>query len=182
MKKNMDISKFYHYAFPAQAVIVTCDDKDGKTNPITIAWHCPISKKPPLYGISVGPGRYSHDLIEKNKEFVINFAPYKLVEKVNYCGTKSGRNTDKIKKIGLTLSESEKIKTKYIKECYAHMECKLFASKALGDHSFFVGEVVNILADKDAFTSDLLDNERIKPLYYLGDNFYTTVADDKLRI
>ena len=55
MKIVGNISKFYHYAFPMQAVLVTVNDQNRKTNAITIAWHTPISKKPPLYGISVGP-------------------------------------------------------------------------------------------------------------------------------
>jgi flavin reductase (DIM6/NTAB) family NADH-FMN oxidoreductase RutF len=182
MKKNMDVSKFYHYAFPMQAVLVTCDDENGKTNPITIAWHTPISSKPPLYGISVHPNRYSHRLIEQSKEFVINFASYDIVEKVDFCGTRSGRSFDKIKDAGLTLGESEKVKTKYVKECFAHMECKLFKSFTIGDHTFFVGEIVNILSDENAFTDDLLNNEKVKPCYYIGDHVYTTIQDIKDKI
>lgn len=181
VKKNMNVSKFYHYAFPMQAVLVTCIDENGKTNPITIAWHTPISINPPLYGISIGPSRYSHKLIKQSKEFVINFAPYKIVEKVNFCGTCSGRSHDKIKEVKLTLCNSEKVKTKYIKECFVNMECKLFKSIVLGDHTFFVGEIVNILSDGNAFTDDLLNNEKVKPCYYIGDHIYTTIRDKKIK-
>ena len=60
-----------------QAAILTCTDKTGKTNPITAAWHTPISeKKPALYGVSIAPSRYSYKLIKESKEFAINFAPY----------------------------------------------------------------------------------------------------------
>jgi hypothetical protein len=37
VKKTGDIEKFYQYAFPMQAAILTCIDKNGKTNPITVA-------------------------------------------------------------------------------------------------------------------------------------------------
>ena len=74
MKVKGKIEKFYHYAFPMQAAMVTCNDKDGKTNIITIAWHTPISKDPPLYGISVAPSRCSHDLILNSKEVFINIS------------------------------------------------------------------------------------------------------------
>ena len=182
MKKNMEISKFYHYAFPMQAVLVTCVDGGEKTNPITISWHCPISKKPPLYAISVAPTRYSHDIIKESEEFVINFVPYELVENVHFCGSHSGRNIDKIKESRFALVDSEKVKTKYIKECYALLECKLFKFISLGDHTLFVGEIVNILADDNAFTNNLLNNERIKPCYYIGDCVYTTINDTKERL
>ena len=96
MKINGKINKFYYYAFPMQAVLVTCNDEKGKTNVITIAWHTTISKKPPLYGISVAPGRYSYDLISKTKEFVVNFTPYSLSKIVLFFGTHSGRKTFKL--------------------------------------------------------------------------------------
>jgi flavin reductase (DIM6/NTAB) family NADH-FMN oxidoreductase RutF len=162
-----------------QAVLVTCNDDKGKTNVITIAWHTTISKNPPLYGISVAPGRYSHDIIKKSKEFTINFVPYSLVEKVHFCGTHSGRSTDKIKETKLTLIPGQKIKTHLIEECFAHLECKLSNTLTLGDHTLFVGEVVNVLADENAFVNDLIDNKKINPPYYIGANKYTTINKTK---
>jgi len=177
MKINGNLGKYYHYAFPMQAVLVTCNDKNGKTNVITIAWHTPISKKPPLYGISVAPSRYSHSLIEESEEFVVNFVPYSLVDKVNFCGTRSGRKTDKIDETNLSLIPGEKLNTPIIKECFAHFECKLFDTVTMGDHNFFVGEIKNILLDDNAFENDILNNNDVKPVYYLGDCVYTTIDD-----
>jgi len=177
VKKTGNIEKFYQYAFPMQAAILTCTDKNGKTNPITVAWHTPISKKPALYGVSIAPSRHSYKLIKESKEFAINFAPYKLVERIHFCGTKSGKNINKIKETGLTLSKSKKIKTKIIKECYANLECILYRSVRLGDHTFFVGEVVNTKIDEDAFENDIVDNKKVKPCYYLGNNTYTSISN-----
>jgi len=179
MKVNGNMDKFYYYAFPMQAALVTCNDEKGKTNVITIAWHTAISKKPPLYGISIAPSRYSHDLIKKSKEFVINFAPYSLVEKINFCGTHTGKKTNKIDETKLRLTPGEKIKTPLLEECFAHLECKLYDTLTLGDHTFFIGEVVSILADENAFVDGLLDNKKIKPTYYLGGNVYTTIDGNK---
>ncbi|MCX6667167.1 MAG: flavin reductase family protein [Euryarchaeota archaeon] len=175
MKINGDMDKFYQYAFPMQAVLVTCNDEKGKTNVITLAWHTTISRNPPLYGISVAPKRYSHELIEKTKEFVVNFAPYLLAEKVDFCGTHSGRNLNKLEQTKLTLMPAQKVKVPLIKECYAHLECKLAKTLSIGDHTLFVGEVVNILVDENAFVNDLLDNKKIQPTYYIGDNKYTAI-------
>lgn len=175
MKVNGDIDKFYHYAFPMQAVLVTCNDEHKKTNPIAIAWHTPISRNPPLYGISISPKRYSHEIIEKTKEFVVNFMPYKLVDKIDFCGTHTGRETNKIEETKLTLMPAQKVKVSLIKEAYAHLECRLNKKLPLGDHTLFVGEVINILVDENAFKDDLLDNKKIQPAYYIGGNEYTTL-------
>ena len=182
MKVNGNIKKFYHYSFPMQAVLVTCKNGKDITNIITIAWHTTISKKPPLYGISIAPSRYSHDLIKKSKEFVINFAPYALAEKINFCGTHSGRKINKINETNLTLIPGKKTKTPLIKECFAHFECKLYDEFTIGDHTMFIGEVVNILLDDDAFVNDLLENKKIQPCYYIGNNNYTTISNIKKKI
>ena len=182
MKINGNISKFYYYAFPMQAVLVTCNDEKGETNAITIAWHTPISKDPPLYGISVAPSRYSHGLIQKTKEFVVNFVPYEQVHRLNFCGKNSGRNIEKIREAGLTLIPSQELKTLIIKECYSHLECKLYKTLILGDHTLFIGKVLNVLVDNNAFIDDVLDNKKIKPVYYLGGNFFTTVSKVKKKL
>lgn len=176
MKVKGNIDDFYRYAFPTQAVLVTCRDKNNKTNIITIAWHTTISKKPPFYGISVGSTRYSHGLIKNSKEFVVNFASYNLVKKIHFCGTHSGRETDKIKETKLSLEKIEGFDTPIIKKCYVHLLCKLYKSIELGDHTFFVGEVVNVLYDKNVFLNGILDNKKIQPCYYVGNNTYTTIS------
>ena len=173
------LEKFYYYAFPMQAVLVTCKDIDNKTNAITIAWHCPISKNPPLYGISLAPNRFSHNLIKKSKEFVINFLSFDFVDKVNFCGTHSGRNIDKIQKSNLTLIPSKEITTPSIQESYSILECRLKESISLGDHTFFVGEVVNINFDENAFLEHVLENKHIQPTLYLGEKIYTTIGRNK---
>jgi flavin reductase (DIM6/NTAB) family NADH-FMN oxidoreductase RutF len=161
------------------AVLVTCNDENKKTNIITISWQCPISKNPPLYGISVAPNRYSHDLIKKSKEFVVNFLPFDFVERINFCGTNSGRNIDKTQNSNLTLIPSKKVTTSSIKESYSILECKLKESISIGDHTFFVGEVVNISSDEDAFLDNVLVNKHIKPTFYLGKNIYTTIENTR---
>jgi flavin reductase (DIM6/NTAB) family NADH-FMN oxidoreductase RutF len=44
---------------------------------------------------------------------------------LGYCGTKSGRNTDKIADMGLTLEEGESITVPGIKELPLTLECKV---------------------------------------------------------
>ena len=150
MKINIAPEKYVYYTFPKMAALVTVMDKE-KQNIITLAWHSPLSFKPPLYGISIDSKRHSHNLIMDSKEFVVNFAPFSIVDKLHYCGRHSGRNVDKFRETGLTPIPGEKVKAPLIKECYSHLECRLVEAKKYGDHTFFVGEVVNVAADENAF-------------------------------
>ena len=181
MKIEGAVEKYYHYAFPMQTVLVTCNDNQGKTNIITLAWHTPISRQPPLYGISVSPKRHSYGLIEHSKEFIVNFVPYSLVEEAQFCGTHSGRSIDKPCQTGLTLLPPNKLSTPRLKEAYAHLECTLAQNIPLGDHHLLVGNVVAVSADDDAFQDELLRTAHVHPLYYIGDNSYTTLDRAKRR-
>ena len=176
MKINIAPEKYVYYTFPKMAALVTVMDKE-KQNIITLAWHSPLSFKPPLYGISIDSKRHSHNLIMDSKEFVVNFAPFSIVDKLHYCGRHSGRNVDKFRETGLTPMPAEKVNAPLIKECYSHLECRLAETKKYGDHTLFVGEVVNVAADENAFDKILKD---VLPVYYLGENSYTTI-DNSIR-
>ena len=175
MKISVAIENFYQYAFPMPTVLVTCNDPQGKPNIVTIAWHTTLSRKPPLYGISLASKRYSYELIRKTKEFAVNFIPYELVRQAHFCGTHTGRKTDKIHETKLTLLPAQHIQAPLIKEAYAHLECTLKEEVLVGDHILLVGEVVAVHADDHAFVDDLLQIDRVQPLYYIGENSYTTL-------
>ena len=57
---------------PVPCVMVTCGTME-ESNIITVAWTGVVNSEPPYVYISVRKSRYSHDMIEKSGEFVINF-------------------------------------------------------------------------------------------------------------
>jgi len=178
MKTKGDFDKFYNYGFPIQAVLITSIDDKKKANVFTIAWHMPLSRYPPLIAIAVSKKRYSRDLIEESGEFVINFMPFEFVDEVDFCGTNSGRDKDKIKETGLTLKKGT-LNTPYIKESTACFECKVFKHEKIGDHSLFVGKIENILYESTSFDGNTLDIEKTSPCFYLGGGIYTKISSYK---
>lgn len=155
-------------------VLVSCVGEDEKPNIITLAWAMPTSINPPLVAISIAPKRHSHKLIEETKEFVVNIPPVKILKETLFCGRRSGRNYDKFKEAGLTPSPAKKVKPPIIKECVAHLECKLHSQFSAGDHTIFVGEIVEAYADKEVFTNKY-DLEKVKMIFHLGGNDFATL-------
>jgi flavin reductase (DIM6/NTAB) family NADH-FMN oxidoreductase RutF len=180
MKTHVALEKFYQYAFPMLTVLVTCKDTQNKTNIITISWQTTLSKDPPLYGIALHPKRHSYTLIQETKEFVVNFLSSDYVKDVHFCGTHSGKNIDKIKHTNLSYIAAEKVSPPLIKEAYAHIECTLADSYAVGDHILLIGRVVSASADPMAFTHDLLNMRAVQPIYYRGGNSYVALDKDSL--
>jgi flavin reductase (DIM6/NTAB) family NADH-FMN oxidoreductase RutF len=161
---------------PGEVVLVT--SKLGeKSNIITIAWQSPLSRQPPLVGISVDKTRYSHKLISSAKEFVINIPTIELLEQVMECGRTSGKDTDKFKLTKLTPMNSQKLQIPRIKECVGWLECKLVNSVECGDHTLFVGEVIYAEADESLFENGHWKAENTKLIHHLGSDFYATLAN-----
>jgi flavin reductase (DIM6/NTAB) family NADH-FMN oxidoreductase RutF len=158
-------------------VMVTCGEGD-EANIITVGMYMPISARPPLVCIGIAPQRYSHQLIEKTGEFVVNSPSIALETEMHYCGVNSARRVNKWEETGLTPIASLKVKTPRIKECFGHLECKVIESHVLGDHTLFVGEVVATTADENVMNGEVLDPMKAKPIVQKN-HVYFTVTDKK---
>lgn len=174
-KAMIDVRSSYKLLHPMHTVLVSCADKIGRANIITLAWVMPTSVNPPLVAISIAPKRYSHSIIEETEEFVINIPTIEVLNEVLLCGTVSGRDHDKFKKAKLTPIPAKKVRPPIIKECVAHLECKLRNRFVTGDHTIFVGEVVEAYANEGAFTDRGYDLSKAKMVFHLGGDEFATL-------
>lgn len=138
-----------------------------KKNIMTAAWCMPVSKKPPMLAVAIGPSRYSHDLIMQSKEFVVNIPGRDLLQNVWCCGNNSGRDTDKFSACGLSPTDGKHVQAPLVTECIGAIECRLDASPAAGDHTIMVGEVLAAWVKEGLFAERLLV-EKAGPLHHLG--------------
>ena len=133
---------------PVPAVMVSCGTED-EHNIITVAWTGIVNSEPPMTYVSVRKQRYSHDMIAKTGEFVINMTTADLAFATDYCGVRSGRDVDKFKEQNLTPVKDEKVNCPVIKESPVNLECKVVEVHEYGSHDMFVAEIVNVQVDED---------------------------------
>lgn len=176
-KVEVESSVTYRILHPRLVVLVSCVDKAGKANVITLAWSMPVSIDPPFVAISIAPRRYSHELIKETKEFVVNLPTINLVRETLFCGRVSGRDHDKFEEAKLTPLPAKIVKSPLINECVAHLECKLHKQITVGDHTLFIGEVVAAHVNEGVFRRGY-DLQKVKLVYHCGgDNFVTVVPE-----
>lgn len=135
------------FIYPLPVVMVSCGDME-KSNIITVAWTGIINTDKPMCYISVRKERYSHDIIKKNEEFVINLTNKDLVYATDWCGVKTGAKVDKFKEIKLTKEKAKFVKCPLIKESPVSIECKVKEVRELGSHDMFMAEILSIDADE----------------------------------
>jgi flavin reductase (DIM6/NTAB) family NADH-FMN oxidoreductase RutF len=114
-----------------------------------ITWVTRTSFDPFLIMISVDKRWYSHEGILNNKEFVLNHPSEDQAEAAWICGTKSGRDGDKIKLAGLKLVDSVAVKAPTIYGVTVAFECKVVDQIVTGDHTMFIGQVVGMSGNPD---------------------------------
>jgi len=134
--------------------------KDGKVNSMTIAWGAVgIEWNKLFFTALVRQSRHTLGMLESG-EFTVNIPVDDSAKKIlSYCGTKSGRDTDKIADLGLTLIDGQKVSVPAIKELPLTLECKVIYEQKQDDnaipdsikksmypdgdfHTTFFGEVV----------------------------------------
>ena len=98
-----------------------------KTNIMTIGWGTlGIEWTLPIFTVFVREGRFTREMLDKSREFTVNI-PYGDYDKkiIGYCGSRTGRNIDKAKDLGLTLVDGDLVAAPAIKEIPLTLECKV---------------------------------------------------------
>lgn len=132
---------------PVPAVLVSCGTAE-KPNILTIGWTGIVCTRPAMTYISVRPERFSHDIIKENGEFVINLTTAAMVRETDFCGVKSGRDTNKAEVCGFHFTPAEKVSAPLIEECPVSLECRVTEEKLLGSHTMFLAEIVGVDVDE----------------------------------
>ena len=142
---------------PTPVVLVSCAEKEHPENKnmITLAWAGTVNSEPPMVSVSVRKERYSHGLILGSGEFVVNLADEKMARGVDFCGVKSGRDTDKARETGFEYMTADGLMTApAVKGAPVSLCCKVRQVLELGSHDMFIGEVVSVMV-----RGDLLDEK-----------------------
>lgn len=133
---------------PVPAVMVSCGD-DKINNIITIAWTGIVNSDPPMTYISVRKERFSHDIIKRTGEFVINLTNEKLAFAADYCGVRSGRDVDKFREQKLTPVKCTSVSCPAIGESPVNLECRVTEIKEFPSHDMFLAEIVSVSVDDE---------------------------------
>ncbi len=178
MKREVPLGQAHRLLSPRPVSLLTTRYK-GQVNVMTIAWACPVSLMPPLVMMAIHPSRYTHDMLKRSEECVLNIPGRPLLEQVVKCGSVSGAEVDKVQLAGLHLESAKRVEAPWINECLAHVECHVVDLLMPGDHTLFVAEIVGAWAEEEAFDGVWLapaDNEELQPLYHLGGDLFCLIG------
>lgn len=181
MKKISEQFKKFQCFYPYTVAIVGAQS-ENLLNYMACAWHTALSFNPPLFGVLISRQRFTHKVISEAREFTANFISVEKAKLSAQLGRRSGYDMDKIKEFQVKLSPAKLINSPIIEEAYVSFECKIADIRAYGDHDLFVGEVLAIHEEEKAFSEEgVLNPGQVRPLLYLGSDFYITINPDSLK-
>ena len=137
---------------PTPVVLVSCGEKDHpeKQDMVTVAWAGTVNSDPPMVSISLRKERFSHGMISRSGEFVVNLVDEKLARATDFCGVRSGRDLDKAKELGLALLPAEGMETACRGDgAPVSLSCRVKQVLPLGSHDMFLAEVAAVAVRKD---------------------------------
>lgn len=104
----------------------------GKTNTMTIGWaNIGFMWGEPVVTVMVRPSRHTYHLINQSNEFTVSIPLHDMKEALGICGSKSGRDCDKITLAGLTPVAGQNINTPVIGGAGLHYECRVVYKQAM---------------------------------------------------
>lgn len=130
-----------------------CNTMTASWGGLGVLWHKNVAT------IYVRPQRYTYEFIENSDYFTLSFFDEEWRQQLNYCGTVSGREADKIAACGFHVGVAEQ--APYIQEARlvlvckkrywndldpAHMDDEALENYDENDyHRMYIGEIVKVL-------------------------------------
>jgi len=111
--------------------ILLVSEAEDCVNAMTIGWATfGVEWGVPIFAVYVREGRFTRELLDRTGEFTI-CAPYgegdskKIAKALALCGSKSGRDVDKIAQAGLTVVDADIVRPPALKEFPLTVECRV---------------------------------------------------------
>jgi flavin reductase (DIM6/NTAB) family NADH-FMN oxidoreductase RutF len=134
---------------PTPVVLLSVRGEHDRPNLITLAWVGTVCSSPPMLSVAIRPSRFSHGLVDRAREFVVNVPRAGQLAEVDLAGVWSGREHDKFRELGFTAVPADQVDAPLVAECPINIECVVRHQLALGIHDLYIAEIVATHYDEE---------------------------------
>lgn len=127
---------------PENCYFVISVDGNGKPNIMVACWAMKCSLDPPLFAVSLSKKGYTHDLINKSREFVVAVPNKKLEKELMFFGSIHENKVDKFHESGIKTKKAKFLKSPLLDDATFNFECSLEKEVDAGDHTIFIGKIL----------------------------------------
>jgi flavin reductase (DIM6/NTAB) family NADH-FMN oxidoreductase RutF len=164
----LDYMEETHRIMRGHGLLLVSAGRDGRANAMTIGWGLMGTMwREPLFAVAVRRSRYTHGLIEDSGEFTVCLPGRGMEKMLEFCGSRSGREVDKFRELGIRPVRGIGVGVPYIAECPVHYECRVAYKTDIAEgqldpamereiyprgdyHTIYFGRILGVYADEDA--------------------------------
>lgn len=129
--------------------LITTIGKDGSINAAPHSWVTVVDYDPPQILFSVNTKHDTYRNILETKECVVNILGADMIREIWITQKPFPYGTNELEKANLTALPSEKVRPPRIKECKAHIECKVLWTKIIGSTCLVLGSIEAISINEE---------------------------------
>lgn len=108
-------------------------------NAMTVSFFSEVAHHPTALWVSIAKASHTHSLLDQTPEFSLVVLNQNQKQIALTCGTRSGRDQDKCSSLDLYQNHAGFL---FLKNALASTSCHVRQRMDLGDHTLFVGEIL----------------------------------------
>jgi len=154
-----------------------------RANLMAVNWVTWISCDPPLLGVSIAPSCFTHKILRQSGDFVLCIPDASQVSLVHEVGTISGHSLDKFRVFDVPTHWGQMVKALTLTYSIGAMECEVVDYQKIGDHGFFVAQVLYAGAEESVWDGRWMPEAEL--LFYVGGDRYLAggrIVQPKVRV
>lgn len=167
-----ETEKALELIFP-EVIVAVITKADNKTNLAPVNFQAISTKYETPLTVCLGISNTSYSLrnILETKEFVVAFPDQTQLRDIIYCGTVSGRDTDKLADTNLKFADAKSVQPPLLTGALLNLECELKHQYKAGDFTIVVGQIAELHSNHSS---------GLKNIYSLGGTRYGTIKIDEV--
>ena len=133
---------------PNPVTLVCTQKPDGSTNLATVSWWTYLSFNPCMIAYAMAKTSYSGEMLRSNQKVILTIPGSAIADEVMGCGMSTGRDTDKVAKLGIEMQEVEDSEIKIPLHTRVAIKCSLKEFIETGDHYLYICNVEDVYGNE----------------------------------
>ena len=146
--KQINLPKASTLTSPNPVTLVCTQKTDGSTNLATVSWWTYLSFNPSMIAYAMAKTSFSGEMVRGNRKVVLTIPGAAIKEAVMGCGMSTGRNTNKIEKLGIEMQTIPGCDIQIPEHTRVAIQCTMKEYHEVGDHYLYICNVDQVLADE----------------------------------
>ena len=142
--EKITLPKASNLTSPNPVTIVCTQKPDGKTNLATVSWWTYLSYNPGMIAYAMAKTSYSGEMVRNNKKVILTIPGAEIADEAMGCGMSTGRDTDKIVKLGIEMQEIPGSEIQIPLHSRVAIVCSMKEFLEVGDHYLYICDVEQV--------------------------------------